>query len=189
MDSLLHSIRTCRHCEENLPCGPRPIIQAGVPCRLAILGQAPGSHVHKSGIPWNDPSGQTLRAWLDMDSEVFYDQTKVAHVPMGFCYPGKAKSGDLPPRPECAPLWHHRVLSEMKNLRVKIVIGAYAQKRYLDDFQSVTDSVKRWREFSPQIFPLPHPSPLNRRWLKVNPWFEQEVLPELRRVVRTALGA
>lgn len=187
MDALLRDIRACRHCEAHLPHQPRPVIQASSQSRLVILGQAPGSHVHKSGVPWDDPSGRTLRSWLGITDEDFYNPKLVAHMPMGFCYPGKAKNGDLPPRPECAPLWHTNVLGHMSQLQLKLVIGGYAQKRYIPSFKTVTDTVKRWRELGPDLIPLPHPSPLNRRWLKVNPWFEEEVVPMLRERVRGCL--
>lgn len=179
-------IRSCRFCDKQLPCGPRPIVQASPESRILIVGQAPGRHVHETGVPWNDPSGIKLRKWLEMPEEVFYDPVMVAHMPMGFCYPGKGKQGDLPPRRECAILWHDKMEQAFHNIRLRLIIGTYAQKRYFSDFKGVTHTVRRWREFG-AIFPLPHPSPLNRRWLKSNPWFETEVLPELRQKVIAAL--
>ena len=188
MEELLSQIRACRLCEKRLPHGPRPVIQANRESRILIIGQAPGRHVHESGIPWNDPSGVTLRKWLGVDDEDFYDPKKIAHMPMGFCYPGKAKNGDLPPQAQCAETWHDKLESEFDFVRLRLIIGAYAQKRYLVNFRSVTQAVKSWKDYGPELFPLPHPSPLNRRWLKTNPWFESEVLPALRRAVRTALS-
>lgn len=150
-----------------------------------LVGQAPGTRVHESGIPWNDPSGDTLRAWLDVDKTVFYDAHKFAIVPMGFCYPGKGASGDLPPRPECAITWHAKLRRLLPNIELILLIGQYAQRYYLGENakRTVTDTVKAWREYAPLYLPTPHPSPRNRMWIKRNPWFEQECIPHLREQV------
>jgi uracil-DNA glycosylase len=187
---LLEQIPLCRACEAHLPHGPRPVVQAGPAARLLIVGQAPGKRVHDSGIPWNDPSGEQLRDWLQIGTEEFYDPCRVALMPMGFCYPGKGSSGDLPPRPECAPLWHARLLEAMPELRLALLIGRYAQAYYLGPRQksSLTETVAHYAEYLPRYFPLPHPSPRNRFWQSKNPWFVRDVLPELRRRVKSALG-
>lgn len=178
--ALLTEIRTCQVCEQSLPLGPRPILNASKLSRVLIIGQAPGTRVHKSGIPWDDPSGDRLRQWMGVDKQQFYDNRLFAIVPMGFCYPGKGKSGDLPPRPECAPLWHERLLARLPNIELILLIGQYAQNYYLDDnFKNLTDRVRNWREAKPGHLPLPHPSPRNQIWLKKNPWFADTVLPHL----------
>jgi uracil-DNA glycosylase len=180
---LLDDIRACTHCAADLPCGPRPVVQAGVEARLRIVGQAPGKRVHETGIPWNDRSGQRLRDWLGLSAECFYDPTHVAIIPMGLCYPGKGASGDKPPRPECAPRWHGRLDQFLPALELTLLIGQYAQAHYLGKRRkgSLTDTVRAWREYLPLGFlPLPHPSPRNELWLRKNPWFEQELVPELR---------
>ena len=178
---LLAEVRACQHCGADLPLGPRPVLRASSTARLLIVGQAPGTKVHESGIPWNDPSGDRLRDWLELSPERFYDETDIAIVPMGFCYPGKGKSGDLPPRPECAPLWHEALLQRMPRLELTLLVGSYAQNYYLGrSGDTLTDRVRRYREFGPRFFPLPHPSPRNTLWLRRNPWFEEEVVPALR---------
>jgi uracil-DNA glycosylase len=180
---LLDDIRACTHCAADLPCGPRPVVQAGVQARLRIVGQAPGKRVHETGIPWNDRSGQRLRDWLGLSAERFYDPTNVAIIPMGLCYPGKGASGDKPPRPECAPRWHGRLDQFLPALELTLLIGQYAQAHYLGKRRkvSLTDTVRAWREYLPLGFlPLPHPSPRNEFWLRKNPWFEQELVPELQ---------
>lgn len=189
MNALLKRIRACDHCAAHLPHGPRPVVQAHVDARLVIIGQAPGAKVHESGVPWDDASGRLLRKWMGVDEEIFYDARKVALVPMGFCYPGKGKSGDLPPRPECAPLWHDMLLRGMKGIRLALLIGQYAQGHYLGDrmAENLTETVRAYRDHSPRFLPLPHPSPRNRFWLAKNPWFEENVLPELKRRVKRAL--
>lgn len=164
------------------------MVQASRSSRIVIIGQAPGRLVHESGIAWNDPSGRRLREWLDMSPEQFYDPSQIALIPMGFCFPGTGKSGDLPPRTECAPLWHQKVMDQFQDLRLSLVIGAYAQGCYLKGKGSVTETVKKWRDHLPEHFPLPHPSPRNNLWLRKNPWFESEVLPALKEQVRRALG-
>lgn len=182
---LLAAIRACTLCAQHLPHGVRPVVQAGASARLLIVGQAPGRIVHETGIPWNDASGERLRDWLGISREVFYDATKVAIVPTGFCYPGKGRSGDLPPRPECAPAWHQRLLDAMPEVQLTLLIGRHAQQYYLRDNgkASLTETVAAYREYLPQYFPLPHPSPRNRLWWKNNPWFETDVLPALRRQI------
>ena len=183
--ALLTEIRACRHCEAHLPLGPRPVLRAAPTARILIIGQAPGTRVHASGIPWNDPSGDRLRDWLNIDREHFYDEGKIAIIPMGFCYPGKGKSGDLPPRPECAPLWHDRLLAHLPALELILLVGSYAVARYLPEARkrNLTDVVRDWRAASSPFVPLPHPSPRNIGWLKRNPWMETELVPELRRRV------
>jgi uracil-DNA glycosylase len=189
MESLLREVRACRLCEAHLPLGPRPVVQLGGGARILIIGQAPGTRVHNTGIPWNDPSGDTLRRWLEVGREQFYDPELFAIMPMGFCYPGKGKSGDLPPRPECAPTWHQRILDALPHIELTLLIGQYAQRYYLGNrYPTLTETVRHWREFAPTQLPLPHPSPRNRRWLRDNPWFEQEELPALRERVHLALG-
>jgi uracil-DNA glycosylase len=178
--AILEEARACRLCEANLP-EPRPVVFADKRASLLIIGQAPGTKVHATGIPWNDPSGDRLRDWLQMDHEEFYNPTRLAIVPMGFCYPGKGRSGDLPPRPECAPLWHDRLLSHMPNVELVLLIGQYAQNYYLGDKRNLTDRVRDFQDYGPRYFPLPHPSPRNQMWLRRNSWFDTEVLPALRR--------
>lgn len=189
MDKLLQEVRACRLCEPHLPLGPRPVVQLGAGARILIIGQAPGTRVHETGIPWNDPSGDTLRKWLEMSREQFYDPELFAIMPMGFCYPGKGKSGDLPPRPECAPTWHDKILTALPHIELTLLIGQYAQRYYLGKrYRTLTETVHHWREFAPAQLPLPHPSPRNRRWLANNPWFEQELVPALRTRVHQVLG-
>lgn len=195
---LLAEIRSCRHCEQTLPLGPNPVLRASSSARLLIVGQAPGTRVHATGIPWNDPSGDRLRQWLALTPEQFYDESQIAIVPMGFCYPGRGKSGDLPPAPDCAPLWHRRLLNLMPRLELLLLVGSYAQSYYLGSNPdgsnpaparaSLTERVQRWRDFGPRYFPLPHPSPRNTLWLRRNPWFDDEVVPALRARVREVLG-
>ena len=186
--SLLAEVRACTVCAEHLPLGPRPIVQVHPAARILIAGQAPGSRVHETGIPFNDASGERLRSWLGMSREVFYDPRQVAILPMGFCFPGTGKSGDLPPRPECAPTWRATLLSRMKKLQLTLVIGQYAQVYHLPrGGSSLTEVVQGWREFWPHTVPLPHPSPRNNLWLKRNPWFEEELIPVLRERVLAVL--
>lgn len=191
MQKLLSEIRSCEVCKAHLPLGPRPIVAAHPKASIVIVGQAPGTKVHKTGVPWDDPSGKQLRKWLDVSDEVFYDETKIALIPMGFCYPGKGTSGDLPPRTECAPLWHEPLLDNMPNLALVILIGMYAQKYYLGKMtkNTLTETVASYKTYLPKYLPLPHPSPRNRFWLTKNPWFEEEVVPELQRQVAKVLIA
>ncbi len=181
LKNLLQEVRSCRHCVEILPLGPNPVVRASTSARVAIVGQAPGTRVHASGVPWDDLSGERLRHWLAMEPQQFYDETRVAVVPMGFCYPGKGKSGDLPPPPDCAPLWHPRLFDFMPQVELVLLVGSYAQNYYLGrNRETLTERVRRWADFAPQFFPLPHPSPRNTLWLRRNPWFEAEVVPALR---------
>lgn len=190
LPQLLRKIRACHHCADVLPCGPRPVLQAHKSARLHVVGQAPGRKVHETGIPWNDASGDRLRAWLGLTRAQFYDPRSVAIIPMGFCYPGKAASGDNPPRPECAPRWHERLDSRLPDITLTLLIGHHAQAYYLGDRRRSTlgDTVTAWREYLPlRYLPLPHPSPRNQPWLVKNPWFEEELVPDLRNVIQ-ALG-
>ena len=186
LDALLTEIRACRVCAEHLPLGPRPVVQAGAGARLRIIGQAPGRRVHESGVPWDDASGQRLRDWLGLTPEQFYDPAKVAILPIGFCYPGKAASGDNPPRPECAPLWHDRLNAELGAVRLTLLIGQYAQARYLGARRkgNLTETVRAWRDYAAAgVFPLPHPSPRNQPWFKQHPWFADDLILALRAAV------
>jgi uracil-DNA glycosylase len=188
---LLARVRACRLCAASLPLGPRPVLRAAETARLLIVGQAPGTKVHATGIPWNDPSGDRLRDWLGLDRATFYDEARVAIVPMGFCYPGRlAQGGDAPPRPECAPAWHDAVLAHLPRRRLTLLVGAYAQARYLGARRgaSVAETVQRWRDVASAFMPLPHPSWRTRAWAARHPWFERDVLPALRRRVRQALA-
>lgn len=181
LPQLLRNIRACTQCADALPCGPRPVLQAHRSARLCIVGQAPGRKVHETGIPWNDPSGDRLRNWLGLTPEQFHDPRKVAIIPMGFCYPGKAVSGDNPPRPECAPRWH-----EQLNALI-LLIGHHAQGYYLGDRRkgTLSDTVKAWKEYLPLGYlPLAHPSLRNQPWLVRNPWFEEELVLDLRNVIQ-----
>ena len=183
LQSLLNEIRACRVCAEDLDLGPRPVLSVRKTAKLLIIGQAPGTKVHETGIPWNDPSGDRLRQWLALDRATFYDADRVAIVPMGLCYPGRDKNGgDKPPRPECAPLWHDKILAHLPQLELVLLVGGYAQKRYLGARakRTMTETVRAWAEYQPLLWPLPHPSWRNTAWLKSNPWFEADVLPRLR---------
>jgi uracil-DNA glycosylase len=188
--SLLIDVRACELCAGHLPLGPRPVLQVHSQARILIAGQAPGSKVHESGIPFDDASGDRLRSWLGISRETFYDPRQVAIVPMGFCFPGTGKSGDLPPRPECATTWRQPVLSHLRHLQLTLVIGQYALAYHLaDQAESVTEAVQSWRDHWPHTVPLPHPSPRNNIWLKRNPWFEQTLIPALRIRVAEVLAA
>lgn len=183
---MLDEIRACHLCANHLPMGPRPIVQFSAKSRIVVIGQAPGVRVHTSGVPWDDPSGNELRRWLGVTKEQFYDPDLFALVPMGFCYPGKGKSGDSPPRPECAPQWHDLILKRLKKVEMTLLIGQYAQQRYLGDRlkPTLTETVKNFKNYLPDYLPLVHPSPRNRIWMKKNPWFERMVIPGLQRSVR-----
>jgi uracil-DNA glycosylase len=190
LDRLLGEVRACTLCAEHLPLGPRPTLRATRAARLLIVGQAPGTKVHETGIPWNDPSGNRLRDWLAIGRDAFYDETKVAIIPMGFCYPGRLpRGGDAPPRPECAPLWHARLRALMPNIELTLLVGSYAQAYYLKDRRgrTMTDTVANWRAFLPAFLPTPHPSWRTTVWQTKNPWFEEELLPELRARVQKIL--
>lgn len=178
--ALMSTIRRCQLCANALPLGPHPVIRGAATARLLIIGQAPGLKVHHSGIPWSDASGQRLRSWLAMDEATFYDEDKIAIIPMGFCYPGRGKQGDLPPRPECAHLWHPQLLPLYPEIQLTLLIGQYAQAAYLPDGRTLTQRVQGWRDYAPYNIPLPHPSPRNSIWLKRHPWFSQELLPDLQ---------
>ena len=176
-------MRDCTICAADLPLGPRPIVRGTPDAKLLLIGQAPGTRVHESGVPWNDPSGERLRDWLQMKPDDFYDESNIAIMPMGFCYPGAdTKGGDKPPRPECAPEWHPPLLAGLPNVELTILIGQYAQKRYLEGRRkkTLTETVRHWREYTPDFLPLPHPSWRNNVWVKKNPWFAKEVLKLLR---------
>lgn len=190
LERLLAEVRACRHCASILPHGPRPIVQVGTEARLLIVGQAPGARVHVSGIPWDDASGQRLRDWLQIDSETFYDPRRIAIIPMGYCYPGKGTSGDLPPRHECAELWHDRLLAKLPHVELTLLIGQYAQRHFLGAGAAggVGATVADYARFAPRYLPLPHPSPRNVAWFRRNPWFEAALLPSLRSRVCRLLG-
>ncbi|MDX5481106.1 MAG: uracil-DNA glycosylase family protein [Hymenobacteraceae bacterium] len=189
LESLLQQVRACRICEEHLPLGPRPVLRASTTAKLLIVGQAPGTRVHASGKPWDDQSGKRLRQWLDLPPEVFYDESQIAIIPMGFCYPGKGKSGDLPPRPECARHWHQQLLDLLPNIRLTLLIGKYAQDYFLGATAkaTLTETVTHWHEYLPHYMPLPHPSPRNQFWLRRNPLFEEDAVPALQQLVRVLL--
>ena len=190
MDALLAEVRACRACAVHLPLGPRPVVQAGASARLLLVGQAPSLTVHKTGVPWDDKSGEQLRRWLGVDRAVFYDPARIALMPMGYCYPGRGTSGDLPPRRECAALWHGKLLAQMPHIELTLLIGQYAQRHFLGKTAraNVTDTVEAFADYAPRFIPLPHPSPRNTGWFKHHPWFESDVLPALRERVRMALG-
>lgn len=183
LDDIAAEARACRVCAEHLPLGPRPVLRVRAGARLLVIGQAPGTRVHETGIPWNDRSGDRLRDWLGVDRDVFYDESRIAIVPMGLCYPGVDRNGgDRPPRPECAPLWHPRLLPLMPAVELTLLIGGYAHARYLGAARerTMTATVASWRRYAPAFLPLPHPSWRNTFWLKRNPWFAEDVLPYLR---------
>ena len=189
LEKLSEDIRTCSICARHLPLGPRPVIQVSDAAKILIVGQAPGIRVHKSGVPFDDPSGDRLRTWMGIDRAAFYDASKFAIVPMGFCYPGTGKSGDLPPRPECADNWRKQLLAELSGVELTIVIGQYAIAWHLGAAaeKTLTATVKAWQTHWPSKIVLPHPSPRNNIWLKKNPWFEAELLPPLKARVAALL--
>lgn len=188
MEQLIKEIRNCTVCKAYLPCEPKPIISVSPKSKILIIGQAPGTKVQNSGIPWDDASGKELRRWLGVTNEQFYDNNIFGIMPMGFCFPGVGKSGDMPPRPECAPLWHHQVLEQLPEVKLIILIGSYSQKYYLKNvFPTLTENVQHYEKFLPDYFPLVHPSPRNKIWQKRNPWFEDEVVPSLREMVSEIL--
>lgn len=190
MKRLLSEVRACTVCADSLEHGPRPVLAAHPKARVLIIGQAPGAKVHASGVAWADKSGERLRSWMGVDDETFYDERRIALMPMGFCYPGKGASGDLPPRPECAPLWHPKLLAKMPDVKLTLLIGMYAQGEYLGDKakKTLTESVRAWKDYGAKTMPLPHPSPRNGIWLRRNEWFEDELVPVLRRRVKRALA-
>jgi uracil-DNA glycosylase len=188
-EELVRRVRACTICADVLPYGPRPVIQLSEAARILVVSQAPGRRVHETGIPFNDPSGDRLRQWMGIDRDTFYDDQKLAILPMGFCYPGTGKSGDLPPRPECAPAWRQPLLNRLKHVGLTLVIGQYAHAWHLPDrSKSLTDNVRNWEHYWPDILPMPHPSPRNNMWMRRNPWFEDEVIPRLRLRVADLLG-
>jgi uracil-DNA glycosylase len=200
LDRLLADIRACRRCIEQpagaaLPHAPRPVLRVSATARLAVIGQAPGTRVHASGTPFTDPSGVRLRDWMSVTDAEFYDERRIAIIPMGFCFPGlDAKGGDLPPRRECAPLWRPRLFAALPRLELVLLVGGYAQRWHLDTAASLTETVAAWRTIArrrgpPRYIPLPHPSWRNNAWIRKNPWFERELLPELRRSVRAILDS
>lgn len=192
LERLFAEVRTCTLCAAHLPNPPRPVVRGSMQSRLLIVGQAPGRRVHETGIPFNDPSGDRLRDWMGVDRDTFYDESRIALLPMGFCYPGTGRGGDLPPRPECAAAWRRPLLAALPDIQLTLVIGQYAQAWHLYPQRkrapAVTQTVRAWREHWPHTIPLPHPSPRNIRWLRNNPWFEAEVLPALRQRVYEVLA-
>lgn len=190
LETLLSAVRACRVCAAELPLGPRPIVQASASARILIVGQAPGLRVHTSGIPWADLSGARLRNWMGVDQDTFYDASRIAIIPMGYCYPGRGRGGDLPPRRECAQRWLDQLLASMPQIGLTLLIGQYAQRHFLGRRRkaSLTDTVKAWPEYAPQYLPLPHPSPRNQPWFQRHPWFEQQLLPVLRLRIDTLLN-
>jgi uracil-DNA glycosylase len=182
LEALLKVVRRCNACEAHLPLGPRPVLQAGETARILVVGQAPGVRAHTTGIPWNDASGERLRAWMGIDKDLFYDNSRIAIIPMGFCYPGRGNGGDMPPRPECAALWLDKLLARLPRIELTLLIGQYAQRHFLGGRrkQSLAATVEAWREYAPLHIPLPHPSPRNQPWFKRHPWFERRLVPVLR---------
>ncbi|PCJ64835.1 MAG: IclR family transcriptional regulator [Bacteroidetes bacterium] len=182
MKKLLTEISSCTICKKHLPLGPRPVVNGTPNSKIVIIGQAPGTAVHASGIPWDDKSGKNLRGWMNVNEQTFYDTNQFAIIPMGFCYPGKGKSGDLPPRPECAPQWHSLLFDQMQDIELVLLIGKYAQDYYLKKAakRTLTETVKNFKSYLPNYFVLPHPSPRNNIWQAKNEWFKKEVLPELK---------
>lgn len=192
LNNLLSEIRGCRICAKHLPHAPRPILRASETAKLCIIAQAPGARVHETGLSFNDPSGDRLREWLKLDRETFYDESSIAIIGMGFCFPGHdIHGGDKPPRRECAETWHPRLFSALPRFKLTLLVGSYAHKRYLDGHrkENMTETVKAWREFTPRYIPLPHPSWRNNAWLKRNPWFADDLLPYLRRRVARVLAS
>lgn len=186
---LIAEARACRLCEQVLPLGPRPVFQWTSRARILVVGQAPGTRVHATGIPFNDPSGDRLRSWMGISGDVFYDPEKIALLPIGFCYPGKGAGGDLPPRPECAAKWRPRFLSAMYGVKLTLALGDHAQRYHLPGAakQSLTERVRNWREHFPAVVPMPHPSPRNIGWFRRNPWFEAEVVTAVQARVAEVL--
>jgi len=182
LESLLAAVRSCRACEAHLPLGPRPVLSAAETAHILVVGQAPGVRVHTTGIPWDDPSGERLRAWMGIDKDAFYDKSRIAIIPMGYCYPGRGNGGDMPPRRECATLWLDQLLARLPRIELTLLIGQYAQRHFLGRRrkQSLADTVRAWREYTPRYMPLPHPSPRNQPWITHHPWFERQLVPVLR---------
>jgi len=191
LEMLLAAVRACRACEAHLPLGPRPVLRAGETARILVVGQAPGLRVHTTGVAWSDPSGERLRAWMGVANEVFYDEARIAIIPMGYCYPGRGNGGDRPPRRECAALWLDHLLAKLPRIELTLLIGQYAQHHFLGDRRkrSVAETANAWREYGPRYIPLPHPSPRNQPWFKRNAWFEEQLVPLLQTRVRTLLAS
>jgi uracil-DNA glycosylase len=190
-EHLLAEIRGCRHCAAELPLGPRPVVRGRPAARLLIISQAPGSRVHETGLSFDDKSGDRLRAWLGLDRDTFYDECRVAIMGMAFCYPGRAaRGGDLPPRPECAPLWHPVLRPHFAQIALTLLVGSHALRHYLPERRrhSMTAVLARWRDYLPEIFVLPHPSWRTTAWERAHPWFAAELLPELRKAVTATIG-
>lgn len=189
MDTVLAEARACTVCAEHLPLGPLPLVRAGASARILVISQAPGTKAHESDLSFNDPSGDRLRGWLGVDRETFYDPDRMAIVPMGFCYPGRLpRSGDAPPRPECAPLWHDRILAALTDVRLTLYVGSYAIRHYLPGYKTMTAAVADWRAYAPDVLPMPHPSWRTNAWERKNPWFTNELLPVVRDGVKRALA-
>lgn len=190
LESLLAAVRACRACEAHLPLGPRPVLTAAATARILIVGQAPGARVHRTGVPWDDPSGERLRDWMGVSADVFYDESRIAIIPMGYCYPGRGKGGDLPPRPECAQLWLEPLLAKLPMIELTLLIGQHAQRHFLGKRRkaSLAETTRAWAQYCPPYIPLPHPSPRNTPWLQRNSGFEQHLLPELRRRIEALLA-
>jgi len=188
---LLEAVRACEVCKPHLPLGCRPVLRAGADARILIVGQAPGTRVHASGVPWDDASGRRLREWMGVDSETFYDESQISIIPMGYCYPGRGRGGDLPPRRECAELWLDQLIDALPNIELTLLIGQYAQRHFLKNKRknTLTQTVLNWRDYGPKYIPLPHPSPRNTHWFQRHEWFERDLLPELRAQIRPLLKA
>lgn len=182
LETLLAAVRACRACEAHLPLGPRPVLSAGATARILVVGQAPGLRVHRTGVPWDDPSGDRLRAWMGVDKAAFYDASRIAIIPMGYCYPGRGTGGDMPPRHECATLWLDQLLARLPRIELTLLIGQYAQRHFLGSRRkaSLAETARAWQEYTPQYLPLPHPSPRNQPWFKRHRWFERDIVPVLR---------
>lgn len=189
LESLLVAVRACRTCEAQLPLGPRPVLRATATARILIVRQAPGVRVHRTGVPWDDPSGARLRDWMGVSTDVFYDESRVAIIPMGYCYPGRGKGGDLPPRRECAQLWLEPLLAKLPMIELTLLIGQHAQRHFLGKRRkaSLAETTKAWAEYCPRYVPLPHPSPRNTPWSRRHSEFEQQLLPELRTRIKALL--
>jgi len=189
-ETTVAAVRACEICKSHLPLVPRPVFQISQTARILVVGQAPGRRVHETGIPFNDPSGERLRSWMGIDRSVFYDSARIALLPMGFCYPGTGKSGDLAPRPECAENWRKLLLGFLPDIQLTLVIGQYAQAWHLGDQQkdTLTETVKNWKEYWPRVLALPHPSPRNNLWLRKNPWLEEDILPVLKGRIRQLMA-
>jgi uracil-DNA glycosylase len=190
LDALLAAVCACRVCEAHLPLGPRPVLRASATARILVVGQAPGRRAHTTGIPWNDPSGERLRAWMGVNDGAFYDESHVAIIPMGYCYPGRGKGGDNPPRHECASLWLDKLLAQLPRIELTLLVGQYAQRHFLGSRRkrSLTATVSAWQEYAPQYMPLPHPSPRNQPWFQRHSWFDQRLVPALRDRIRALAG-